>query len=535
MTSTTTPPAVARAKPAHVGQGRISRWLVPSFFDLILLSVPAWLFFSGGAGFSRLLLDGDTGWHIRVGEWILEHRQIPQVDFLSFTMPGQPWFAWEWLAELIYGLLMQTWGLKGVLWISALLFMAFAGILLRNLTWRGAHLFVALPLTMLATSVGTMHLLARPHLFTLVFLPIFLWMAQADLRRPSRWIWTLVPLTVLWTNLHGGWLGGVASLGILAAGLAIEAWLGQRSWFAARRFALLAAACFAASIVNPFTWKLHVHVFGYMGNDWIKEVVQEFQSPTFRGENMLQFEILLFGGILASALLLRRRRVAEPLLILFWAHQSLVSARHALLFAIVVLPVLADLLMEAWNAWTRSAHRKSIPGILNSLAWDCQPALRRTSLSVAVIVLGVLAPFVPAPWPDNFPTEKFPVAIAEQYRDLLVSKRTFTNDDWADFLLFANYPGQRVFFDGRSDFYGEKLGNDYLKLIKGSFEWQEIIDRHQIEVVLVSPQTGLSSVLKLHPDWTVLEDNGLEILFERRPGSSKRLQSALMKSPVPAE
>lgn len=528
-------PEVRTPATAAVGRGPVSRWLLPSFFDLLFLSIPAWLFFSGGASFSRLLLDGDTGWHIRTGEWILEHGRVPRLDLFSFSRAGDPWFAWEWLADVGFGFLMQAGGLKAVVWWSAVLFTVFAGLLMRQMIWRGGHLFIVLPLILLGAGVSTMHLLARPHLYTLLFLPALLWAVQSDLRRPSRRLWVFIPLTALWTNLHGGWLGGIASLGVLAAGLAVEAWMGERDWSAARRVGLLAAGCFAASFVNPYGWQLHAHTLAYVNNDWIKDRVQEFQSPTFRGELMMQFEVLLFAGLIAAGLAMRRRRVAEPLLVLFWAHQSLVSSRHALLYVIVLLPMLAEQLTALWHSWAGRAAKGSIPRILNSIAADSQPAFRRISVWPVAAMLLVLLPSVPALWPSAFPEERFPVKLVEEYRDLFVTKRTLTTDEWGDYLIFANYPDQRVFFDGRSDFYGRELGEEFLRMMQGSYQWRQLLDQHRIEAAILPPGVALASLLKQSSDWQMVRDAGRAVIFERRPGSGKRAIPALMKNPRPAE
>lgn len=530
-----TDPQIQANSRTGVGQGPVARWLLPSFFDFLVLSIPAWLFFSGGAGFSRLLLDGDTGWHIRVGQWILEHGQVPRTDFFSFSKPGEPWFAWEWLADVGFGLLMQVWGMKGVLWWSAVLFVLFAALLLGHMVWRGAHIFIVLPLLIVGAGVSTMHLLARPHLYTLVFLPLSLWIAEADRRRPTPWLWSLIPLTVLWTNLHGGWLSGAGSLAILAAGSALEAWLGERPWRAARRLALASGGCFAASMLNPYGWHLHLHTAAYLGNDWIKQRVQEFQSPDFRGEVMMQFEILLFAGLLMSGILLMRKRFAEPLLLLFWAHQSLASGRHALLFVIVLLPVLAEQLAIGWRTWTRGAKRNSLRGILDGIAADSQPALRRVSVWPAAAALLVLTPLAGVRWPESFPPERFPIAMAEQYRELFARKRTLTDDDWADYLLFANYPGQRVFFDGRSDFYGRALGDDFLAMMQGSWRWERLLEQYGIEAALLAPSVPLASLLKQSPEWLLLKDGGQALVFERRGREGKRAEGALMETARSAE
>src|SRR2546423_1510573 len=79
-------------------------------------------------------------------------------------------------------------------------------------------------------------------------------------------------------------------------------------WGAALRYAYLAAACAAASIVNPYGIGLHRHLSEYLRSDWIKNAIQEFQSPSFRSETMLQFEGLLFLGLVAASALVRRRR-----------------------------------------------------------------------------------------------------------------------------------------------------------------------------------------------------------------------------------
>lgn len=535
MATVLNPPPAAKPPAPVVGQGRVSRWLAPSFFDLILIAIPAWLFFSGGAGFNRLLLDGDTGWHIRLGQWILEHGRVPRTDIFSFSKFGEPWFAWEWLADVVYALLMGQWGLQGVVWWSALLFVVSAGILFRFMVWRGANLFVAAPLTLLSVSVVMTHLLARPHLYTFIFFPVLLWLVHRDLRKPAVWIWSLIPLTVFWTNLHGGWAGGVASLGVITVALALEAGLRERSWFAVRRYALLTAGCFVASFVNPYGWRLHQHITTYLGDPWIKEAVQEFKSPEFRGEHMFHFEILLIAGLIGCAFLLRQRRLVEPFLVLFWAHLSLTSVRHASLFVIVAAPMLAALLMELWRSHFHGARRTSIRGILDGLAADCQPALRRTSVWTGLLLAGVMLPFVPVNWPKDFPAERYPVALVREYAGLFTAKRTLTNDEWADYLLYANYPGQRVFFDGRSDFYGKSLGQDFLSLLRGSYQWRELLDRYRIELVLLGPGHGLSSLLKEDPEWILLRDTGRELLFERREVAGKRTLEALMELPRSAE
>jgi hypothetical protein len=77
-----------------------------------------------------------------------------------------------------------------------------------------------------------------------------------------------------------------------------------------------------------------------------------------------------------------------------------------------------------------------------------------------------------------------------------------------------------VFFDGRSDFYGEELGKDYLTLLQGGYRSRQILKRNRFDLALIPTDWALASILKLSGEWTVLEDDGHSILFGAVPRAS---------------
>ena len=271
-------------------------------------SWPRWLASSStsGQGWSALLADGDTGWHIRTGDWILQNRSVPTTDLFTFTRAGEPWFAWEWLSDVLMSLVHQHWGLAGVAVLAGCVILLSVMVLFRHMLWRGANVVVAFGVLLLAVGASSIHYLARPHVFTLLLMAVSLWMVERDRRRAGPFIWLLVPLSAVWINLHGGFFALPLSLAALAAGFGVEAWLDrpQRAvkWAASRRYAALAAATSAASILNPYGIKLHLHVARYLTSDWIRNAIQEFQSPSFRSESLLRFEVLLFAALLLGRL-----------------------------------------------------------------------------------------------------------------------------------------------------------------------------------------------------------------------------------------
>src|SRR4051812_44584368 len=145
--------------------------LLPSLTDFAFL-VPVAFLFGRMDGVKTLLSDCDTGWHIRTGEWILANHTVPTTDMFSFSKPGAPWFAWEWLSDVGMAQLNAWGGLQAVVLFTILMIsVTFAALFL--LVRRKSNPVVAIVITLLATACSSIHWLARPHLFTLLFLVLF--------------------------------------------------------------------------------------------------------------------------------------------------------------------------------------------------------------------------------------------------------------------------------------------------------------------------------------------------------------------------
>ncbi len=482
----------------------IARWFTPSLSDVLFVALFLWLFVVGaGGGWNGLLADGDVGWHIRTGDYILDTGAVPRHDLFSFTKPGAPWFAWEWGSDVLFAEAHRIAGLKGVVLIAGVLIALWPVLLLRQALWRGANPWAALVVSLLGFGAGSMHFLARPHLFTLLFTTAAAWTIESERRTPSWRAWLLVPFTVLWVNLHGGFVVLIALLGLAAAGSAVETLVNRSSWRTPVRFGVLTGACSLASLLNPYGWQLHAHVLAYLRSDWIRSTVQEFQAPDFRSENQSQFEILLFAGLMTAALLISRRRYVEALWLAVFAHLSLTSIRHAPVDVSIAAPIVAAVITELW---------KQRPGVLYAVGADLAPAFRRTSICLVPFV-AVIALSGGTKWPDDFPAECFPTALIGRHAGLLANSRVLTVDQWADYLIYRNYPQQRVFADGRSDFYGPELGGEYLRATQADYRWPQTLAKFQVTTVLAPVSWPLSTVLKSDPRWRIVADDGRAILF----------------------
>lgn len=497
-----------------------SRWLrlwVPSLTDLLFVAVlAACLRGVGGGTGAGLLFDADIGWHTRTGEYILRHRAVPHHDLYSFSRAGAPWFAWEWLADVVFACAHLVAGLKGVVLLSAVLLSLFVVTLVRRMLARDAHVGIVLIMGYLAVSASQIHFHARPHIFTLLLLSLAMALIERDRERPSARIWWLVPLAALWTNLHGGFMALIALLGLAAAGSLFEGWLAQpRTMHAAARYAKLTLACGLASLLNPYGWKLHTHIVTYLRSSWIRDNVREFSAPTFRGAGMLQFELLLGLGLIVAGAALRRRRFVEALWLVFWGHMALVSARHIPVFAAVCTPLLAWSLSTSLRGWLHGVRRPVVLRI-ERMADNWRSLGRHTSLLPWLVVVALASDQLPLRWAQDFPQPRFPSQLAHEHAALIARSRVLTTDQWADYLIYTN-PELKLFFDGRSDFFGETLGRRYLQLMTGDWRWRKWLDYYAFDLALLPLPNALAELLKGEREWHVRVDTGRQIMFVRDP------------------
>ncbi len=508
---------------------RVIGWVIPSIADWLFVAMLAWLFL-GHNGAETLLADGDAGWHIRLGEIALRDGALPATDPFSFTMAGRVWFAWEWLADVSLAAAHQAGGLAGTALLGGTLIAATFALQLRFMSWLGVNLVIGIAAAVVASTISTIHWLARPHLFTWVFLIVSLWLLEADRRRPRRALWLLVPLAAVWTNMHGGWVALIVTAGIFGVGVAAEqVWsrwqAGDHSLLpppAAWRYGSLTLLCLAASALNPYGLELHGHVGDYLQSDFILEHVQEFQSPKFRGESMRLLEIMIFASLVAAAAMVRRGELARPLLMVAWAHATLTSARHAPLFALIAAPYLA---LEAtrilgWAARRRWAVAEAFEDLGADYAYGKAPSERGPWLGwltlAGVVWAGAMLYAAPSEkWRSNFPTARFPIAAVDALQSRLVGSKVLTTDQWGDYLIYRLNPEFRAFFDGRSDFYDPEIRNDYIEFMSATWRWEERAERYRFDGILAPLEWPLASVLKIHPGWELVYDDGFALYFVR--------------------
>jgi hypothetical protein len=102
-----------------------------------------------------------------------------------------------------------------------------------------------------------------------------------------------------------------------------------------------------------------------------------------------------------------------------------------------------------------------------------------------------------------------------RHAEFFTRGRVFTADQWSDYLVYRNYPRQKVFLDGRHNYYGEQVVGDYLEISNGKPRWSALLDRYRVDTLLVKRGAPLEALARISPGWKLLDEDSLALLFVR--------------------
>jgi hypothetical protein len=513
------------------------RFLAPSITDLIFIIL---LFaMSSGALAPRLLGDASVGWHIRNGERMLRTHSITRVDPFSVTMGGQTWYAWEWLYDAKIAGIHHWMGLNGVVFFTAVIIALTFALTLRLCLQRGADLPVTALLLALSLGVSMIHLFARPHvlswLFTVIWFQLLDSSESANPAASQRRLWYLPALMLLWVNLHGGFVLGFALLGLYLLSAVVRYYRsrdGEESRSLAQRsktLGMVTVASLAASLINPYGYELHVHVYRYLTSRWLMNHIDEFLSPNFHGVAQQCFVAILLITIVALAAAHNKPSLSRVLVLLLATYSGLYAARSlpvsSLLFTLIVAPLWTQALTDARENENLSLRLRAVVSRWQEFTGrvrNVELAFRGHLWPVAAVFLGVLVcahqgRLGATQWMHaHFDPKHLPVQATDTIVERGLREPIFAPDSWGGYLIYRLYPENRIFVDDRHDFYGVDFLRDYLKAIRLTPDWDKFLNEKHVNWALLPAGSALANMLEETTQWNVVYRDGTAVLLERK-------------------
>jgi hypothetical protein len=457
---------------------------------------------------NRLLLDPDTMWQITVGQWILDHRAVPETDVYSFTMRGQPWISTQWLAQVIYAKAFSIAGWSGPVVVAASAIAATFALLAKFLTRRLSD-STTLVFLAAALALTVPHLLARPHVLALPLMVAWAggMIAAAD-RRGAPPFW-LLPVMALWANLHGGFVFGL----VLIAPIGLDAVLSADA--ASRRSLILRWAAFAVaalvlSCCTPYGWNSLLASQKILALGDALPLIREWRPADFGSVGPLEIFLLLGIGLaLLRGIQLPPLRIV---LLLGLVHMALAQGRAA-----EILALLAPLILAAPLA-------KQIGGAEGCHSNAAPPPRGMLFAGVAALLLAGTFAFASVHRYEPH-TQGSPVAAVAELKKLNLT-RVFNDYDFGGYLI-AN--GVAPFIDGRTELYGEKFFVDH-NAASGLMEPENLfrlLEDYKIEATLMRTQSAATKLLDHIDGWQKIYADDIATIHLRKSGAAHTVEPAV--------
>lgn len=461
--------------------------------DMAVLMV-AIIAFSGMRVPDRLLADPDIWWHLADARILFTTHHFIHVEPYSFSVAGERWVNPEWLSEVPYWLGYHAFGLVGIFVVTYLALSANVIFLY----WRGRLMSrspgVALWLAPLGFVLMWVNAGARTILIGYLALSIEMAILEAAERGRTRGLWLLPPLFCVWINLHGSWIIGLAVFVLyLVCGLfRVDTGAFQQQAFArvdrSRLLAVLGVSL-AGLFINPYGWRLIWNPFDMMLNQKLNAAnASEYQPLNLGGFIGKAVVLTIVLMLIANAVRGRKWKIFEIALVLFAWYAAFCHARFTFLAAVLTIPLLAVDVTRAFFPVTEQ-EQKTIP-VMNGV--------------IAVLALCVIAWYFPN-------EEQMKKGLAATYPLQTIGSiepawRTLNEDLLGGIMDFEKKP---TFVDTRWDtFEHHGILKDYLTVLRER-DSVKILDKHQIDHVLMHYDQPFIYLLERSPEWRVVRTEGI--------------------------
>jgi len=455
-----------------------------------LVYVPVVLLFVWGTtGAFRPIRNADIWMHLRVADDIVASGEIPRVDQYSAVAAGRTHLSHEWLSALIFRGVYQLGGGQALSVLRASMMLIMLLLLWFSLAKRARSSILAAPLLALAAYIILERVFVRPHVFTLLFLCIWVFSLERWRReRRLRYLIILIPVQVLWANLHGGYIISLIIGAMLTGTVAVLAlfpsWSKNESygWSDVVKLGGLTAACLAASLINPHGLQLiKFSLTTSLASDYIKQYVYEWGSPladkyrqrAYGFDVVLTLFTLMWLGLILN---IKRRPLVDAVVALLATLITFQAIRFVSFIGILGFPIMV-------RSWLAVADAQAKPLLVN----------RRPYYETALILL-ILASTIIYGYPYDKSTHRrigwgfggrLPIKTVDFLVDRDIKGIIFNDYDDGAYLLHHLSPKIRPVMDSRIDVYGSELSHKYFSSRDDPLKFFRYLNKYNVSLILL--------------------------------------------------
>lgn len=547
------------------------KFFIPSIADVIFFLLFIILAFQTP---SILLVDCDTGLHIRIGEFILNTFSIPKYDIFCASIPPHKYIDYEWFSQVIMALVYHHGGgLTGIVIFFSFLIAFTYYLLFRILRRETGNIVITTCISLLVICASSIHWQAKPHIFSILIFIVWYYILDLYQYKNRNYIYTLPAIMLIWVNLHGAFILGFVLCGIYFLGNTVQIFLIDESEKAiykakAKKLLFIISLLIIASLLNPSGWRGLLQPFTVISNNILTDNISAYSSPNFHNPNIFPFEILILFMIAAFALSKYKQSIAEIILVLLFTSMALYSVRNIPFFAITIAPIL---LRRSEQIPFEKNSKQSIIEIILVIFFTCLALYSAGILLFAVIIFLALllhikkiftennGKFTDSPDIDNqnisetklFSAKDFfwllllvifipglalsghinhqfdekikPVAAVEFLKKEYIQGNIYNEYDFGTYIIYSAYPQYRVFIDGRAEMYGAERLREYYRVRRTEPGWKKVLDKYDISLIIIYHNLRLSQSLLNNNKWRLIYSDTVADIFVRNSFKNKSL------------
>ncbi|HTZ98310.1 MAG TPA: hypothetical protein VMB18_18035 [Terriglobales bacterium] len=453
------------------------------------------------------VLDLDIWWHLKVGQWIVEHRGFPHTGILSRTAADRPWAAYSWGYELLLSRAYDWFGLVGAGVFGVVLTMAVAYAVYWMARRLSGSFWVGCVLGAITCSAFLFNLMPRPVFFSMILYAVTLTLLLEAQRTGRIQLLYWLPLAfLLWANLHIQFIYGLFVVGLfvaanlahhLAERLGFEPDFLQPTSLPAQPLIAVFMVCLLATCCGPYTYNLYFVIAGYVTAKFPYTFIREFQAISFRAGSHF-VELILTGAAFFALGLEKKLHLFKLALLIAAAIVGYRTMRDTWFICLAAAACIADSLAAEAPESGESLVEKA--GIAAALAIALALLAANTNFTMRGL--------------DEAVSSEFPVNAINFLRHNPQPGPLYNTFDWGGFLTWY-MPDYPVAIDGRTDLYGDEIDTRFFKTQQGDASYVEDPYLNESHVILLSTKVPLASVLLQDSRFRLIYQDSISVVFAR--------------------
>jgi hypothetical protein len=471
-------------------------------------------------------LDGDTWWHLRAGEETFKEGKPLIVDVFSYTRQGQDWAAHGWMTELWLYSLYRVGGFTAItVWIALMTIMI---ITLMYFQMEGPPI-LKICLLVVVSIMLLPFLKARPQMTSLVFVLLTTWILHLYRTQKRDLVLWLIPIFILWANLHGGFIAGfivilINIIGDLIGRVMHETGARHLDRNQVVKLLVVLVACAVAVMIHPLginVWTTLYHTM-MVGGD--RALIVEWASPDFHDPILQLYLWFLLCVLVIFAIAPRKVAWIELMIFSAFTAMGFIWRRNLSLMVVYGMVVTSFYLWSFLSVfWEKT--KSDFNGLTKKLIIRIKSGLESNTPVGIHILLCVITAFVylggvykinkvtnldaMAVWENQL----FPVKAKDWIENNHPAGNMLNSYNWGGYFewYLRDYP---VFLDSRADLFGNEIIYQWLDVMDAKDNWQEILDRWNVKFLVIEPSWRIVDIAQ-HNGWKELYRDNQSVIFGR--------------------